>query len=64
MLVLSRKRSEIICLGNDIRVTLLKIRGDKVWLGIEAPVVVPVHRGEVYTRIHEADTNEEEADEQ
>ena len=51
MLVLSRKRDESICVGNDIRVTVVDLRGDKVRLGIEAPKEVPVHRREVYDAI-------------
>ena len=38
MLVLSRKQSERIRLGNDIVVTVVRVSGDKVRLGIEAPV--------------------------
>lgn len=52
MLVLSRKRDEKIRLGDDIVLTVVDIRGDKVRLGIEAPQGVPVHRQEVYEAIH------------
>ncbi len=51
MLVLSRKLFETICIGDDITVTVVEIRGDKVKLGIEAPKEVPVHRREVYEAI-------------
>lgn len=51
MLVLSRKNSEVIRIGNDIIITVVEIRGDKVRLGIEAPVTTPVHRQEVYEAI-------------
>lgn len=47
MLVLSRERDETIVIGNDIRITVVDIRGGKVRLGIEAPRDVPVHRKEV-----------------
>ena len=47
MLVLSRERDETIVIGNDIRITVVDIRGGKVRLGIEAPKDVPVHRKEV-----------------
>ena len=50
MLVLSRKKNESIVINNDITVTVVEIRGDKVRLGIVAPKEVPVHRQEVYTR--------------
>ncbi len=48
MLVLSRHRDEQIMIGDDIVITVVEIRGDKVRLGIEAPKEVPVHREEVY----------------
>jgi carbon storage regulator len=51
MLVLSRKRDEKIVIGENIVVTIVEIRGDKVRLGIEAPNEVPVHRHEVWEAI-------------
>lgn len=48
MLVLSRRIQEGICIGDDIVLTIVEIRGDKVRLGIEAPKEIPVHRREVY----------------
>jgi len=55
MLVLSRKKNESIVINNDITVTVVEIRGDKVRLGIVAPKEVPVHRQEVYDAIHGQD---------
>ena len=52
MLVLSRKKNESIVINNDITVTVVEIRGDKVRLGIVAPKEVSVHRQEVYDAIH------------
>ena len=51
MLVLSRHRDESIMIGDDIVVTIVDIRGDKVRLGIDAPSDIPVHRQEVYEAI-------------
>lgn len=51
MLVLSRKNNEQIRIGNDIVLTVVDIRGDKVRLGIEAPKEVAVHRAEVFRAI-------------
>jgi carbon storage regulator len=51
MLVLSRQRDETIMIGDDIEITVVDIRGDKVRLGITAPATVPVHRKEVYEAI-------------
>ena len=52
MLVLSRKKNESIVINNDVVVTVVEIRGDKVRLGIVAPRDVSVHREEVYEAIH------------
>lgn len=51
MLVLSRHRDESIIIGDNIVVTIVDIRGDKVRLGIDAPTEIPVHRQEVYEAI-------------
>jgi len=51
MLVLSRHRDESIMIGDDVVVTIVDIRGDKVRLGIDAPQSIPVHRQEVYEAI-------------
>jgi carbon storage regulator len=51
MLVLSRQRDESIIIGDNIVVTIVDIRGDKVRLGIQAPSEVPVHRREVFEAI-------------
>ncbi len=51
MLVLTRRRNEIIMINDNIKIVVVDIRGDKVRLGIEAPKEVPVHRREVYDAI-------------
>ena len=51
MLVLSRQRDETIMIGDNIEITIVDIRGDKVRLGITAPATIPVHRKEVYDAI-------------
>ena len=51
MLVLSRKKNESIMIGENIIITVVDIRGDKVRLGIDAPTEIPVHRQEVYEAI-------------
>ncbi len=51
MLVLSRQRDETIMIGDDVQVTIVDIRGDKVRLGITAPREIQVHRKEVYDAI-------------
>jgi carbon storage regulator len=51
MLVLSRQRDETIMIGDDIEITVVDIRGDKIRLGITAPSRIAVHRKEVYEAI-------------
>lgn len=51
MLVLSRQRDESIMIGDNIVITVVDVRGDKVRLGIDAPTEIPVHRQEVYEAI-------------
>lgn len=51
MLVLSRKIGERIRIGDDVVLTVVRIHGDKVRLGIEAPDAVAIHREEVYRRL-------------
>jgi len=51
MLVLSRQKDESIMIGDDVEVTIVDVRGDKVRLGITAPKEIPVHRMEVYEAI-------------
>ncbi len=51
MLVLSRQSDETIVIGDNIRVTIVEVRGDKVRIGIDAPRDVTVHRQEIYDAI-------------
>lgn len=57
MLVLSRQRDETIMIGDEIEITVVDIRGDKVRLGISAPRQVQVHRKEVYEAIQRENTS-------
>ena len=51
MLVLSRQKDESIIIGDDVEITIVDVRGDKVRLGITAPKSVSVHRKEIYETI-------------
>lgn len=54
MLVLSRRRNQTIVIGdadNEVRVTVVEIRGDKIRLGIAADPEVPIHREEVHRKL-------------
>ncbi|MFW5742159.1 MAG: carbon storage regulator CsrA [Spirochaetota bacterium] len=53
MLILARRVNESIVIGDDIRVTVIDIKGDQIKLGIEAPRDVKVYRREVYEAIQE-----------
>ena len=55
MLVLSRKAEESMIIGDDIKITVLDIRGGQVRIGITAPQEVKIHREEVYERINQED---------
>ena len=58
MLVLSRQRDESIIIADNIKITIVDIRGDKVRLGIDAPKEIPVHRQEAvsYTQLRAHET--------
>lgn len=57
MLVLMRERGEKIIINDNIVITVVDVRGDKVRLGIEAPQSVPIHRREVYEAIQREQGN-------
>lgn len=62
MLVLSRQRDETIMIGDEIEITVVDIRGDKVRLGINAPRTIQVHRKEVYEAIRRENTEAAQID--
>jgi carbon storage regulator len=51
MLVLSRQKDESIMIGDEVEITIVDVRGDKVRLGITAPKSIAVHRREIYDAI-------------
>jgi len=55
VLILTRKLGEVLHIGDDIKVTVLNVKGNQVRLGIDAPKDVSVHREEVYERIRTED---------
>ena len=62
MLVLTRKVGERIHIGDGIVVTVVRIQNDKVRIGVDAPGNVPVHREEVFRRLHDDHSPAETAD--
>jgi len=61
MLVLSRQKDESIMIGDDVEITIVDVRGDKVRLGINAPRSITVHRKEIYLAIQKEKEAEERA---
>jgi carbon storage regulator len=61
MLVLSRKKNERIVIGDNIVITVVEVRGDRVRLGIEAPQEVSIHRSEVHAAIQQEQSEKDSA---
>ena len=57
MLVLSRGKDESIMIGSDVEITVVKINGNRVRLGITAPADISVHRREIYEAIQKTDNH-------
>ena len=57
MLILTRQVGETLVIDNDVKITVLAVKGSQVRLGINAPKEVAVHREEIYDRINEKDAS-------
>jgi len=53
MLILTRKLGESIAIGDDIKISIVEMKGRQLRIGIQAPPHIPVHRYEVYQAIQE-----------
>ena len=63
MLILTRRIGESVYIGDEVRLTVLGVRGTQVRIGINAPKDVPVHREEIYYRIKQENGEEVDMDE-
>ncbi len=62
MLILTRRVAETLIVGDDVRVTVLAVKGNQVRIGIDAPMDVDVHREEIYQRIERERARKEPQD--
>ena len=57
MLILTRRVSETVMIGEDVQVTVLGVKGNQVRIGIQAPNSISVHRLEIYNRIKDEEAS-------
>ena len=62
MLILTRRIGETLIIGDDVKITVLGVRGNQVRIGVDAPRNVAVHRKEIYDQVHKgsSDSSNEE----
>ena len=60
MLILTRRVSETLMIGDDVSVTVLGVKGNQVRIGVNAPKDVSVHREEIYMRIQSEKDDEQD----
>lgn len=58
MLILGRRSGESIVIGDEVEIVVKKVEGKQVWLGINAPRNISVHRREIYEKLKELQLEE------
>jgi len=62
MLILSRRPGESVHLGDNIKITILSIKGQQIKLGLDVPEHMPVYREEIYLKVQTQNTSALELD--
>ncbi|MAJ81393.1 MAG: carbon storage regulator [Legionellales bacterium] len=60
MLILTRRVGETLIINDDVKITVLGVRGHQVRIGVDAPKDVSVHRLEIYQRIHDQPSDDDQ----
>jgi len=62
MLILSRRPGESVHVGDDIKITILSVKGQQIKIGLDVPEQMPVYREEIYTKVQKQNTSALEHD--
>lgn len=62
MLILSRRPGESLHVGDDIKITILSVRGQQIKVGLDVPDHMPVYREEIYQKVRGQNTSALELD--
>ena len=62
MLILTRRIGEVLIIGNDVKITVLGVRGHQVRIGVDAPKNVSVHRKEIYDQVQQTGNSEDDSE--
>ncbi len=62
MLILTRRIGEVLVIGDDVKITVLGVRGHQVRIGVDAPKNIAVHRKEIYDQVQQQEVQKPEDD--
>ena len=60
MLILTRRIGEVLIIGDDVKITVLGVRGHQVRIGVDAPKNISVHSKEIYEQVHQPDNSKDD----